>query len=132
MKDKRGIVVKVEQEISMEQIENLLCSALEGGSNYWCVVSKYVAPRNFKNSSEDMAKYKHISYPINVGGALHIEDNEDGKEKGVLNIIAIKKGLALMAKEQPKHFAEIVNENDDADTADVFLQLCVFGKLIFG
>jgi hypothetical protein len=26
----------------------------------------------------------------------------------------------------------VLNENDDADTGDVFLQLCLFGEVVYG
>jgi hypothetical protein len=32
----------------------------------------------------------------------------------------------------PRHFADVLNENDDAGTGDVFLQCCLFGEIIFG
>jgi hypothetical protein len=42
------------------------------------------------------------------------------------------RGLQLMADKYPNHFADFMQENDDATTSDVFLQLSVFGELIFG
>jgi hypothetical protein len=40
--------------------------------------------------------------------------------------------LQAFATQEPRHFADWLAENDDAETADVFLQLCVFGKTIYG
>jgi hypothetical protein len=37
-----------------------------------------------------------------------------------------------MAADYPRHFADLVNENDDADTGDAFVQCCVFGEVIYG
>jgi len=37
-----------------------------------------------------------------------------------------------MASEAPRHFADFIAENDDAETADVFLQCCLFGRIVFG
>ena len=41
-------------------------------------------------------------------------------------------GLQVMASKYPRHFADVLNENDDAGTGDVFLQCCLFGEIIFG
>ena len=44
----------------------------------------------------------------------------------------MKKGLDLMAGEHQRHWQDFINENDDADTADVFMQLCLFGEIVYG
>jgi hypothetical protein len=51
---------------------------------------------------------------------------------GILNEESIKDGLQKMAEHFPKHFMDFLNENDDAETADVFMQLAVMGKITFG
>jgi hypothetical protein len=38
----------------------------------------------------------------------------------------------VVAKYYPRHFADLVNENGDAITANVLLQSCLFGEVIFG
>ena len=37
-----------------------------------------------------------------------------------------------MKKEYPSHYADLVEENDDAETGDIWLQLAVFGEVIYG
>jgi hypothetical protein len=37
-----------------------------------------------------------------------------------------------MADKYPRHIADILSENDDATTGDVFLQLCLFGDVVYG
>lgn len=37
-----------------------------------------------------------------------------------------------MQEKYPQHWADIINESDDANTADVFLQCVVFGEVIYG
>ncbi len=65
------------------------------------------------------------------------EDIEDIKEfpkeaKHHLTIENIRKGLELMRDQYPRHYADLVEENDDLITGDVFLQLATFGELIYG
>lgn len=37
-----------------------------------------------------------------------------------------------MARDYPKHFADVVNDRGHADTADVFIQCAMFAKAIYG
>lgn len=123
--------VEVKQEVTLQRISDLLCSAFEGGSNYWYNIEEFVKPENFNNSEEGDEKFRHLSYPINEGGALLISDGEDDT-KHILNLESIKKGLKVMARDYPRHFNDFMQENDDACTGDVFLQCCLFGEVIFG
>jgi hypothetical protein len=52
--------------------------------------------------------------------------------KHYLTMEDVQKGLELMRDEYPRHYADLVEEQDDAITGDVWLQLAVFGKLIYG
>ena len=111
--------------INHERVANLLCSAFEGGSNYWyCDLEEGHVP--------DGVTYKffHMELPLKGGSVLF----KDGHVCGllVLDGPAIQRGLQVMAKESPSHLADVLTENDDSTTGDVFLQCCVFGKLIYG
>jgi hypothetical protein len=44
----------------------------------------------------------------------------------------VTKGLEIMATKYARHFADLVSENDDADTHDVFLQCALFGEVVYG
>ena len=37
-----------------------------------------------------------------------------------------------MADKHKRHFDDMVSENGDADTADVFLQCCALKELVYG
>jgi hypothetical protein len=50
----------------------------------------------------------------------------------MLDRVAILEGLRIMAEKEPRHFADFMTENDDADTGDVFLQCCLYGEVIYG
>lgn len=135
------ISVTITKEIDLDSISSLLCSAFEGGSNYWYEIDQYVAPATFTylteagdcDEGETPQVFKHIDYPLNEGGAviISVPEDDDGKTY-TLDLKAIKKGLRIMAKDYPRHFTDFVKENDDACTGDVFLQCCLFGEVIFG
>lgn len=57
---------------------------------------------------------------------------EDGCRTFVLDRNAVLAGLRHMAIDNSRHFGDWMAENDDGDTADVFLQCCLFGKVVFG
>lgn len=127
--------IPVTTDIPIQRVSDLLCSAFEGGSNYWYQIDKFIKPLNFNNSEEGDEKFRHLSYPINEGGALVISADEEEEGKPVtysLNLETIEKGLKVMAEKYPRHFNDFMQENDDACTGDVFLQCCLFGEVIFG
>ena len=121
-------------EIDEKHIASLLCSAFEGGSNYWYRIERFIAPPAVTVRYADEGRvYRHIDYPLNVGGALEIANTED-PSLGVrtLDRSAIEQGLILMGREYPQHMADFLQENDDATTGDVFLQCCLYGRILLG
>jgi hypothetical protein len=42
------------------------------------------------------------------------------------------KAMQKMAQDYPHHFDDLIQQNDDAHTADAFLQLSLFGDVIYG
>lgn len=129
--------MKVNQEIDLHRISNLLCDALEGGSNYWYTIKEFIEPTNTCipyscAAGEEGEIFKHLDYPLNEGGALIIVDKEDDDAKEYrLDLKSIETGLQTMADKFPYHWANFINENDDADTGDCFLQCCLFGDIIY-
>jgi hypothetical protein len=132
--------IQVTQTISItdQRISDLLCTAFEGGSNYWYVIEKFNkpegAPELQPREGNDVV-YKHLDYPLTEGYSLTIADKNDKTttfKNATLNRESLAEGLQVMSDKYPKHFADFVAENDDADTGDVFLQCCCFGEVIFG
>ena len=127
------LAVSVKHDISLDRISNLLCSAFEGGSNYWYVINEFVKPKAFTFRTDEDEVYRHLDYPLNEGGALIVGDMEDeDSEDKRLDLEAIQKGLKIMAEKYPRHMSDFINDNDDAITGDVFLQCCLFGDVIYG
>jgi hypothetical protein len=141
MEDKK-LEIKVDQSVSYQDLSDLLISALEGGSNYWYRIERYVEPDEFTflagQSLEEAKKYRHSTYPFNPGGALVISDfyGADGMEDAMttkkLDLDAIKVGCQLMAEKSVKHWANFIEGNADAETGDIFLQYCIFGTIVYG
>lgn len=155
MRDMIPLMVKIPKQL----VADTLCDALEGASNYWMRVEKLVAPRVWTwddrqvfKTAEDAAAaenkhYQHC-YPFNEGGALMVSDaNADEPTLKVpvrLDIHRIYLGLRKWADDaakpdddktrtsHPSHFGDFISGNGDGETADIFLQYCIFGEVIYG
>lgn len=122
--------MEIETKISISEgeIENLICDALEGGANYWYFIEK----------REGDPKLEFYETPLREGCALYISDKkaDDPRikpENAVkLDRAAVEKGLQIMANQEKRHFADFISGNYDGTTADVFLQCCIFGDVIYG
>ena len=91
------------------------------------------------NNTDDLSElrekklYVHTSQIPFLGGELILKEKEPyNHNPKTLNAETVLKGLELMAKETPRHFDDLYTETGDSTTSDVFLQLCVFGKVIYG
>ena len=132
MKNKE-LTITVPTTISFYRIACLLVGAFEGGSNYWYVIDEFIKPKPLDYQMDEDSVCKYTDYPLSTGGALIISDCE-GDYKGMrLDLDSIKKGLEVMANMKANwHWTNFLQEQDDAETADVFLQCCLFGEVIFG
>ena len=128
---KVSVVARV--EFDEDRMCTLLCSALEGGSNYWYKITKFVEPPKLEYRTDESQVFRHLDYPMNEGGAIFIKDLfGDYPQPYTLDRKRMVKGLQVMADKFPRHFRNFMEENDDAETGDVFLQCCIFGDVVFG
>ena len=145
--------IVTEVEITDQRVSDILCDAFEGGSNYWIAQIAYLYKGklyeeskklraeikklgNFPLPIEEMEYPPYIWLSLIVGGEVLItaqdQENPVRADKNYsLNAGTLRAGMTTMAQKYPKHFADIINENDDAVTGDVFLQCCLFGEIIF-
>jgi len=117
-------------DVPDEDIQDLLSSAMEGGSHYWCHIKRY------ENPDEEETTYKHIELPLTQRGAVVCIESSDRPMRELpewrLDRAAVNLGLRLMAEQWPDRWASFRNETYDADDGDCFLQLCLFGEVIYG
>lgn len=116
-----------------QMMSDLLCSAFEGGSNYWYRIDDMVYPEGKTRAD---FKYTYLEVPLQ-GGSIKIKaDDHENKKRAdhlwILDREALDRGWQLMMSKQPRHYADAMTGNGDAITGDVFLQLCLFGEVIFG
>lgn len=130
-----GIKVTALVDVPFERLTDMIVGAIEGGSAYWC--ETFVPD----NSTVELANvkrggiwYSESSYWLEGGKAfLEFEKpTEDHDGNATIGKQQFINGLTIMAAKAPQHFADLVNETDDATTSDVFLQCVLFGEIIFG
>lgn len=122
--------VGVNVEVSDERLGDLLCCAFEGGTSYWCRIKRY------ENPDDVSVEYKHTELPLTKHGAVICIESSDLPDEELpewrLDRAAVERGLKLLATEHPRHWGDFIAENDDADTADCFLQMCLLGEVVYG
>lgn len=126
--------VEVATEIDEQTARDLLCSAWEGGSNYWCQVRGWRYAHDAAKRAAKQIEFAH-ERPFLPGVTVVLTDatGEGGpKEPWELNREKLIAGLQVMATKYPKHFLNVLQENADAETGDVYLQCCLFGDIVFG
>lgn len=133
------VEIKATLRIKKSRIGDLLCSAFEGGSNYWYRIEKKIKPPAKSLKAYAFANgeiFPHIDYPLCEGGGLVVSDffgaEGDGVRTKTLDMKSLIEGLEVMREKYPSHYANWIDENDDAETGDVFLQCCMFGELVYG
>lgn len=120
----------VKVKVNNQRLEDLLCCALEGGSNYWYTITHYNYPPG-ETSETSSLEYPHLELPFK-GGSVIIEDQFDDFPEKELDMDAIEQGIQLLERLYPGLFADFIKENEDATTGDIFLQLCLYGEVIYG
>lgn len=121
--------IKVENiyTVTDEDIDDIMCSALEGGITYWCsrveVVGEYLG--------------EYASEQISRGGALILWDSEEDNVTYTLDKEMLLKGVELAITnrdyEEYRWYENGVLDctQIDADVADCIVQYALFGEIIF-
>lgn len=130
--------------IDANRLLDILCNAFDGGISYWCPRYELEIPDGFSVSDltwldkpsdwEEVRKVYLI--PFTDDGKVILYDSEQYEDEEdvtyVLDKAAIQRGCEIMPKKYPRHWQDLVTENDDAITADVFVQCCVLGEIVYG
>lgn len=126
--EKYQIEITTKIIVTSQDIDDIVCTALEGGITYWC------------NKAEVVGKYlgEYASDQISRGGSLILYDAEDDENKWELNLENLLRGIEKAIEN--KWFddynwyngTELDTCQIDADVADVIVQIALFDDVIFG
>lgn len=128
--DSMDFVVNATFKVSRRQVANTLSCAF-GSQITRFRVAELTEPPAFRFHSIEHLTHRLVDYPLNEGGSLGIVSTEPASDVFRLDLTSIRRGLDDLATKYPRHFADLVNENTDAITANVLLQCCLFGELIY-
>lgn len=119
-----------------ELIVNAIITALEGGSNYWYFLEEKsvdAVRKVFEKGSGKSLAEKVALATLEKGIKVQVLDLEDEEEVlGEISRNSIQSGLTKLVQEYPREYANIMEEEYDANDADVFLQLVVMNEVTFG
>ena len=118
--------------IPRSQVAELLAIILSAGPNTSYRIVDSQRPPTFGFRSDPNFIFRELDHALNEGGSLAIVRRGQTSDGRRLDLESIGDGLNMMATHYPRHFADFLNEAADAITADVFLQCCLFGELIYG
>jgi hypothetical protein len=129
-----------------EDIIDLFVTALEGGSTYWYHIKHLPKEVLYNIKERRIPTSEAIGEHILNGGYVQFYDAEgdeydddDYQEKhsdkdllGTVDMNSILEAITIIKKDYPNVWENILDEQYDANDADIFLQLCVMGEVVFG
>jgi hypothetical protein len=127
--------VKIELDIPPKRIADLMITAIEGGIAYWC--SGVYLRGAWQTNAAELESPWYSDAKLYAGQfTIEIVEHEEHKpgagNKHRRNQDDFAKGLALMATRYGRHFGDFMAENEDATTADVFLQCVALNDVVYG
>lgn len=125
-------ILKVEMNliVTQEDIDDIVCGALEGGINYWCYRAEVVEDKYFG---------EYASEQISRGGSLNLYDSEEDAVH-LLTKENFMEGLRkYLQNPHPYDITEGTKEGlkidtcqADATVCDMIIQYAIFGDVIYG
>lgn len=128
-----------------EDIINLFVDALEGGSNYWYHIRHLPNEISYKAKEMGQSVSEAIGEYILKGGYVQFYDAEEEYDEddytethsdngllGTVDMDSILEAITIIKRDYPDVWENILDEQYDANDADIFLQLCVMGDVVFG
>ena len=127
------VTIKTSHEFSIQDLTDIMVTALEGGINYWCsrATIKLNPDGTYWNIAEsDQACIKYASDAVPYDGRLILFDAES-EEEWELTLKKVMSGIQKYCEETNTNPAELMDDYD-ADTADQIIQYALFNEIVFG
>ena len=121
------MVITIKKEIPNDQIVDMLITAIEGGSNYWCIVPTY-DPLKWAEKIKKRLLWVSV---YDRETAMQKAGPDEDDLLGAINVHSIRKGIRLMMEDYPEAFDRWMTGQYDAEDADIFLQLVTMGEVVF-
>ena len=130
--------LNVQIELKPDDINDILCTAFEGGVDYWC--SGFVGMGGNldqlpENQIEIEYEYEHVGY----GGKLQVKDDEktylltqENFQSGLQKWIDKNPNSVEIHHDYRNKYTTLDIGNIDAGDADCIVQYALFGELVYG
>jgi len=118
------IHIEMDVDLTQQDIDDIMVTALEGGITAWCGCAEVVGEMLGGYASEQISR----------GGSLILHDAESS-DKWELTLEKFLKGMKLYYEQalSAEFAGEDIDPSDfDADAVDCIIQFALFGKLVFG
>lgn len=139
------ITVPVRLNLREENIEDIICAALEGGIGYWACLDTFrdewkERKKGGGDSSSNNAISGYAAKLLLDAKSLFFVDAEDETDDAwELTLEKLLKGVELWINEKGcdavsfyfPDWGELDMANTDADDADAIVQYALFGELVF-
>lgn len=131
--EQRSITVATTVAVPLERLVNCIIGAFEGGSTYWLREAEYEFVPDPQPA--DKPWYAEESFWQDGGKMkVHYDNPEQGEDRAsqIIGLSELTAGLTTMAEKCARHFGDLMSENDDAETHDVFIQCVLFKEIVYG
>ena len=126
--EKFEVKAEINVTLTQEDIDDIMCSALEGGICYWASEAEVVEEKR-------CADWGHEQ--IARGGALILYDAESS-DKWELNLEKFLNGVKLWIQNGDDQYHALQKDGTldcceiDGEMADLIIQYALFGEVVFG
>lgn len=134
------ITVTITHTITQRRIADMMVSCIE--TSY--MVRSWCRGIYLKGEWQEALKAKKLSRSpwydspeiyddkLEFSVAELVDEHTDEVKNHTITLQHIKDGLQWMAENRPTDFNDMISENDDAYTADIFLQSIVLREIVYG
>ena len=133
--DKSKVIgyIDTRMEITVQDIDDIMSAALEGGITYWCCEAY---PYGYEDGNKWPEGVEYTRQCLARGYDIALVDAEEDDKNGIpvkyiLTLSAMIRGIQMFCDIHGKNY-NIVCEDYDALDADCMVQYALFGKLVYG
>lgn len=128
-------MITIKREMDYDSFEDLIVTALEGGSNYWYMLDleNSVGIRRSKDDQRPMTMRIAAALYNDKSAAVIVLDTEDEEEVlGKLTYHSVRKVLENFPSDHQWALDNVLNGDYDANDADIVFQVLVMGEVVYG
>ena len=128
-KQQHNFSIKIEKKISLEDIENIIVTAIEGGINYWAGIDNSLSEWNEKPKNMPLSCYAVELLISHKSIKFYDIEETDDDTSWILTLDKLLNGIKLNAENRP---FDSDLDNMDSNTADCIIQYALFDNIIYG